>query len=218
MTFTLTLKQLHCEIEDRVLFTGVNVTCESGDIVHLVGPNGAGKTTLLRILTGLFDHYEGDVEWCDQVAKGYDFLSHLLYIGHATGVKSSLTPMENLLWYFGLNGKKTENASDVKTRDVERALEKVMLAGYEEVPCYQLSAGQQRRVALARLFISQAPLWILDEPFTAIDKSGVAQLEARLIEHAQQGGIVILTTHQSPQFDQLKIVDLADFATRGVRA
>lgn len=83
--------------------------------------------------------------------------------------------------------------------------------GYDNVPCYQLSAGQQRRVALARLYISQAPLWVLDEPFTAIDKQGVAELEQRVIQHASEGGIVILTTHQSPQFSNLTILDLGDF-------
>ena len=221
MSVALTLCAVHCEIDDRVLFTNVNYALTPGTITHLVGPNGAGKTTLLRIITGLYDHYDGDIMWGEEQAGAYDFLSSLLYIGHAPGVKSSLTPLENLQWYFSLHGKKapgmTADESFVAPAELMLALQKVQLAGYEEVPCYQLSAGQQRRVALARLYISNAPIWVLDEPFTAIDKQGVAQLEARLIEHAEQGGIVLLTTHQAPSFDQLQVLDLANFAPQHSR-
>lgn len=216
MSGTLTLSNVRCELEDRILFSDLNYTMEPGTITHLVGPNGAGKTTLLRIITGLFDHYEGDIEWNGQQAGDYDYLSSLLYIGHAPGVKSSLTPLENLKWYFGLHGVKCPGVNgDAITPDVQAlsdALAKVQLSGYDDVPCYQLSAGQQRRVALARLYVSRAPLWVLDEPFTAIDKQGVAQLEARLIEHAESGGIVLLTTHQAPSFSQLKVLDLGEYA------
>ncbi|VUD48119.1 Cytochrome c biogenesis ATP-binding export protein CcmA [Thalassocella blandensis] len=216
LAVSLKLSNVQCEIEDRVLFSDLNYTLEPGTITHLVGPNGAGKTTLLRIITGLFDHYDGDVLWDDQPAGDYDFLSSLLYIGHATGVKSSLTPLENLQWYFALHGKKQAGSQargcTPDKQALSEALTRVQLGGYDDVPCYQLSAGQQRRVALARLFVSCAPIWVLDEPFTAIDKQGVAQLEARLIEHAQNGGIVLLTTHQPPHFSQLKVLDLADYA------
>lgn len=216
---TLQLKGLRCELEDRILFSELDFTLAPGEIVHLIGPNGAGKTTLLRIVTGLFDHFEGDIEWGGQLARGYDFLSSLLFIGHHTGVKSSLTPLENLSWYFGMHGRKSPGESShqcVTKQELIDALAKVQLAGYEDIPCYQLSAGQQRRVALARLYVSSAPLWVLDEPFTAIDVQGVAQLEACLIAHAERGGCVLLTTHQAPSFDKLKVLDLAHYVPKRV--
>lgn len=215
MTKTLELNNVTCERDERVLFERLNFQCQAGDLVHLIGPNGAGKTTLLRILTGLSSSYEGEICWCGRAAKGYDFFSELLYIGHAPGVQKSLTPLENLRWYFGLHGRKSASAgAQVSDSELKAALKQVRLAGYDHVPCYQLSAGQQRRVALARLYVSEASLWILDEPFTAIDKQGVAQLEQTLINHTSRGGIVILTTHQSPATPMLKILDLAAFADR----
>ncbi len=121
-------------------------------------------------------------------ARG-DFLASLLYLGHAPGIKAALTPLENLAWYQALAGE----AGDERARLV--ALEGVGLAGFEDVPTGQLSAGQQRRVALARLDLTPRPLWVLDEPFTAIDRDGVAALEARLVAHARAGGCVLVTTH-----------------------
>ncbi len=112
------------------------------------------------------------------------------YIGHAAGLwAGAASPRENLLWWAALRGVDARAA-------IEPALSKVRLRGYEDAPCYQLSAGQQRRVALARLFLTDAPLWILDEPFTAIDRQGVAELEQWLVGHAGAGGAVLLTTHQ----------------------
>lgn len=211
----LSLKNITCEIDERVLFAGISVEYSAGDLVQIVGPNGAGKTTLLKVLTGLSSRYEGELRWCDKPIPSYEFYSSLLYIGHLPGVKSSLTPLENLSWYFGLNGKKSAaQAADQVTvsRDsLMAALARVGLAGYENVPSFHMSAGQQRRVALARLYISEAPLWILDEPFTAIDKAGVAALEIRLEEHRRRGGMVVLTTHQSMLHAEPKILDLAHY-------
>lgn len=128
----------------------------------------------------------------------------MLYLGHSTGIKKALTPYENLAFYATLNGGFSRSILDL--------LQAVNLAGYDDVPCYQLSAGQQRRVALARLYGSSARLWILDEPFTAVDKAGVAALEMRLTEHLAQGGSVILTTHQPLNLPQVRELDLSRFA------
>jgi len=112
----------------------------------------------------------------------------MLYVGHLAGVKATLTPEENLTWMMQLS-------PHLNKLTVYQALEKVGLYGFEDVPCHSLSAGQQRRVGLARLYLSSAPLWILDEPFTALDKKGVAEKETLIAKHLDRGGAVILTTH-----------------------
>jgi heme exporter protein A len=115
---------------------------------------------------------------------------NLLWIGHAAGIKDLLTPVENLSWLCALHRPAESPA-------IWQALQAVGLRGFEDVPCHTLSAGQQRRVALARLYLDSPSIWILDEPFTALDKQGVAQLEAHLAEHCERGGMVVLTTHHS---------------------
>ncbi|RYZ99515.1 MAG: ATP-binding cassette domain-containing protein, partial [Moraxellaceae bacterium] len=116
----------------------------------------------------------------------------------------SLTPLENLRWYGSAQG-------GVSDEELIQALAQVQLAGYEDTPCYRLSAGQLRRVALARLVFSRVKLWILDEPFTALDKSGVAQLEARLAAHVQAGGLAVVTSHQDINVPGLHTLDLQHF-------
>lgn len=146
---------------------------------------------MLRILAGLARPDGGEVCWHgrntlrDRAAYQQD----LLFIGHQPGIKAVLTPFENLQFYQAVRGAAEHQA-------IWRALEQVGLVGYEDLPVAQLSAGQQRRVALARLWLSAAPLWILDEPLTAIDKQGVAELISLFEQHAQRGGMVLLTTHQ----------------------
>lgn len=179
---------LSCVRDERTLFNGLGFRVETGDIVQIEGPNGAGKTSLLRLLAGLSRAEEGEVLWQAQPIRQQREIWHqnLLYLGHHPGVKSVLSPLENLHFWHG------SSHSDA----IFHALEQVDLLGYEEVPVAQLSAGQQRRVALARLWLSPATLWILDEPLTAIDKAGVEKLMARFAQHADNGGAVILTTHQ----------------------
>ena len=191
MTALLRTIDLSCERDDRILVDRLNLEVEEGSIYQVEGPNGSGKTTLLRVLCGLSSRYSGEILWRDQPLRKArtEFLSSLLYIGHSAGIKSALTPRENLAWHGAM--KRDIHGAGV----IEAALERVGLYGYEDAPCYALSAGQQRRVGLARLFLAPAPLWILDEPFTAIDRQGVAELEGWIGEHAAQGGSVILTTH-----------------------
>ena len=224
MTALITIKNLSCERDERVLFSGLDLEFSAGEVVQIAGPNGAGKTTLLKILTGLSSLHEGEILWRGKDHhNNYEFQSSLLYLGHMPGVKSSLTALENLEWFFGLNGIKCETeeseraVAQVPDREqLKAALEAVGLKGYGDVPCMQMSAGQQRRVGLARLYCSEAPLWILDEPFTAIDKKGVAHLEERIEEHARQGGLVILTTHQHLNIDGFREVDLGLYAKGAV--
>ncbi len=187
----LRVENLFCERDERVLFDELGFALSAGQILQVEGQNGSGKTTLLRILCGLSRHYEGDIIWRGEPVSQQRERYHreLIYLGHQPGVKAVLTAEENLRWYAALDGTIDESA-------ISYALMQVGLEGFEDVPCHMLSAGQNRRVGLARLYLSQALLWILDEPFTAIDKKGVAAQEALLVEHAERGGCVILTTHQ----------------------
>lgn len=181
---------LYCERDERVLFNGLTFDLAAGELLQIEGANGSGKTTLLRILSGLSSDFEGEIFWRgDSVAQVRDdFFSSLLYFGHQPGVKGMLTPVENLQWYSAIHPA-------LLAEMIVPALEVVGLKGYEDVPCHSLSAGQNRRVSLARLYMNTAKLWILDEPFTAIDKSGVAAKERLLADHVAAGGSVILTTH-----------------------
>ena len=164
---------------------------------------------MLRIVTGLGDRDSGEIFWNGENIESNRDAYHqdLLFLGHQTGVKRELTAYENLRFYLNIHSRKP-----VDKETIYSALMKVGLVGREDVPVAQLSAGQQRRVALARLWLSDHKLWILDEPLTAIDKQGVKVLESLFLSHAEDGGIVILTTHQdmfadNPKLRKIKLGD-----------
>ena len=205
----LEVRDLTAIRDDRELFESVSFSVSAGDLVQVEGRNGSGKTTMLRIITGLGDSEAGEIIWKGvETRKDRDaFHQDLLFIGHQTGVKKELTAFENLSFYQQLNG-----STGVTEDDIWMALAKVGLAGKEDIPAGKLSAGQQRRVALARLWLSRHPLWILDEPLTAIDKQGIKVIEALFVEHTQNGGMVLFTTHQDmfAEMDQLKTIRLGE--------
>jgi heme exporter protein A len=177
---------------DHRLFTDLSFSLQGGELLRLRGSNGSGKTSLLRILCGLMEPAEGEVLWKEEniLTQRDEFNAELLYLGHLNGIKAELTGFENLRVSYALRG-------EVPTDDqIYNALGQIGLGGREELPTQVLSQGQKRRVALARLLLSDAALWVLDEPFTALDVDAVAQL-AKLIEaHLQKGGMVVYTTHQ----------------------
>ena len=181
---------LACERDWRLLFEGLELDLGSGTLLQVAGPNGSGKTSLLRLLAGLMQPTAGEIMLNGKplARLGGELGSTLLWIGHAAGIKGLLSAEENLAWLCALHRPASREA-------IWQALAAVGLRGFEDVPCHTLSAGQQRRVALARLHLDAPPLWILDEPFTALDKQAVAELEAHLAAHCEQGGMVILTTH-----------------------
>ncbi|HEY6527677.1 MAG TPA: cytochrome c biogenesis heme-transporting ATPase CcmA [Cellvibrionaceae bacterium] len=200
----LRFDEFTCWRSDESLFNPVNFNLNAGEIVQVVGPNGAGKTTLLRCLCGLYDDYQGDIFWQNSPwrSRFYDFAQSLLYLGHNPGVKKSLTAAENLQWYTGI-----QKGIAAQLR-IEQALAEVGLEEYTNTLCQEMSAGQLRRVALARLYASDRPLWVLDEPFTAIDIAGVSRLEQQLQKHVAQGGTVLLTTHQALAIEKVKNLTL----------
>jgi heme exporter protein A len=188
----LEASRLSCIRDQRMLFDALDVQLADAEILQIEGVNGAGKTSLLRILCGLLPPRQGTVSWRGEPIEHCRPLFHgeLLYIGHHPGIKEELSAQENLLFYRSLGGF-------VMDGDIAAALDQVGLYGYEDVPVRSLSAGQRRRVALARLWLSTATLWILDEPLTAIDSDGIRNLEARLRQHRDNGGSVVLTSHQT---------------------
>lgn len=181
---------LRCERDERLLFAGLGFRIDPGSVLQLAGPNGSGKTTLLRAIAGLGSRVEGEMRWRGEALPqaGWDMRGDSLYLGHEAAVKPGLSAIENLRWHVALWGCQRELT-------LEEALVRVGLGRYLDTPARQLSAGQKRRIALARLLLSKASLWILDEPFTAIDVAGVVQIEELIDGHARAGGAVILCTH-----------------------
>ena len=187
----LFLREISCERADRRLFSKVSLEVFAGEIVQIEGPNGAGKTSLLRIICGLLRPVDGEVifrnvRFSDEPEA---FYRDCVYIGHQSGIKKELTVAENLSFYASAS-------LNSLAMSVAEAIEAVGLRGYNNVSCAELSAGQHRRVALARLLIATQKLWILDEPFVALDKRAVTWLEGVLIKHARNGGAVVFTSHQ----------------------
>lgn len=189
----LVLQALACRRGDALLFDGLDASLEAGELLWLGGANGAGKTSLLRMLCGLMQPEHGEVRWrgCDIRAQREEFARELLYLGHANAVKDEFDPVENLRLCAALQGQR------VTEREAVQALADIGLGARLHLPARHLSQGQRRRVALARLWVGQArTLWVLDEPFVALDRVAVAQLCGVIAAHLGRGGMVIYTTHQ----------------------
>ena len=195
---------LSCVRGEKQLFTDLSFQVSPGECLHVRGENGVGKTSLLRLLTGLSKPESGDVLWNQQSISSEPKTYHrdLLFLGHRDALKEELTALENLKMYAAIDGVALTDENALL------ALRRFGLRGREHLPVHCLSAGQKRRVLMARLTTRQARIWILDEPFNALDSRAVSELEALITEHLTLGGIVILTSHQSVNLSNLKVLDL----------
>jgi heme exporter protein A len=180
---------------DRCLFEGVDFALKTGELLIVEGPNGSGKTTMLRAIAGLIDTDEGTLRWNDTNVKRIrqSFHGDLVWMAHRPGFKGDLTLMENLRFEAGLRKMDMSAA--------ERHLTRLGVAAVTGIPFRALSAGQQRRVALARLIMAQARLWLMDEPFTNLDTAGQNLVLEALQEHLHEGGMCVMATHRQFELD-----------------
>lgn len=197
---------LACRRGERLVFGGLSFRVAAGEVLLLRGPNGSGKSSLLRCMAGLLTPVAGVQTWNDQpIALDVDaHRGRLRYLGHQDAVKPALTVLENLALWQQLHGLRDAAA-------IGRALAGLGLERLAELPARLLSAGQRRRVALARLLASPAPLWLLDEPITALDDDGVARLARMVADHRATGGLVVLSSHGDPGVAG-EVLALAEFA------
>lgn len=197
-TPALISRNLSCIRGTQTLFNGINLQLDAGQWLYLQGENGAGKTSLLRILAGLSLPAEGEVLWQNTPIgqQRNQYHQDLLYIGHHAGLKEDLTLTENLQALCRMDGLRVSDA------DIREALTRMGLAKRQHLPARVLSAGQKRRGLLARALLRPAKLWILDEPFNALDVNAIADVQNLLKVHLTQGGLLVLTSHQTPDLGQ----------------
>lgn len=187
----LEVRRLECVRGDRLLFRDLDFQLDEGELLHVQGANGCGKTSLLRILAGLSQPESGEIHWQGRPLRRQRlaFLRQMIYLGHHPGVKGELTPLENLRWIARLHNIR-------RGFDLAGILAQAGLERHLETPARALSAGQRQRIALARLLLQEAILWILDEPFTSLDRTGIDWVHRLLDRHLERGGLVVLTSHQ----------------------
>jgi heme exporter protein A len=183
---------LGCVRGDRRLFKGLNFELNTGELIELRGPNGTGKTSLLRILCGLAAPAEGEVRWQDQNIRALaeEYHSEIAYLAHQNGVKDELNALENLRISNALGG------DPLRREEAQEFLVKVGLANYWHLPARLLSAGQRRRIGLARLSASKAKLWLLDEVLASLDDAAIELTREVVTDHLDGGGMAIIATHQ----------------------
>ena len=188
----LEVQNVGCVRGDRRLFDKINFSLTPGTVLHLTGPNGSGKTSLLRIICGLMAPEEGEIRWQGANIRSLaeEYFTSVTYIGHSIAVKEELTSLENLRISSGLAG------IEVSRRKAYRVLGEMGLTGRENLAARLLSEGQRRRSALARLLTCRAPLWVLDEVLTSLDKAAVVLMKSLIEGHLSKGGLAIIATHQ----------------------
>lgn len=192
--FSLEVVDLSVTRNYRPIFESFSFSLQNGESLYLKGRNGAGKTTSLRVISGASQRYQGLIQLNGEDRKEllHYYAREILYIGHQLSLNLDLTAWENLLFLLSLRGEKV-------TRDQVESVFRLLSLPLEDRPVRYFSAGQKRRVILARLWLEKrAAIWILDEPFTALDVDSIALLEATMVNHCQQGGAIIFTSHQMP--------------------
>ena len=202
--YVLQARALSCMRGERSLFSGLDLQVHAGECLHVRGENGVGKTSLLRLLTGLSKPESGEILWKQQAihVESVQYHRDLLFLGHRDALKDDLTALENIQMYAAID--------DVFLSQ-EQALSSLWrfgLRGRENLPVSCLSAGQKRRVLMARMATRQAKLWILDEPFNALDVNAIHALQDLITEHLGRGGLAVLTSHQNIDIPNMKVLEL----------
>ncbi len=206
MNAGLALDRVACVRGGRTLFSGLNLLLGAGQLLRVAGANGAGKTSLLRLMCGLLTPTEGEVRWHGQplAAQRETWGRDLVYLGHAAALKDDLSALDNLQTACTLGGY------DATRAEAKQALADAGLRGFERTPVRHLSQGQRRRCGLARLALARhAPLWVLDEPFNALDATATTWLEGLVRTQLRRGGAVVLTSHQGVALDDVVHQELA---------
>ena len=201
---TLEAREITCVRGERELFSGLSLQVLPGQCLHIRGENGVGKTSLLRLLTGLTFPESGEVLWSgDSIKKeASDYHSQLLFLGHRDALKEDLSSLENLRMYAAIDG------ITLSEQDAFTSLWRFGLKGREDLPVNCLSAGQKKRVLMARMVTRRAQVWILDKPFNALDTHAVLELQGLIAEHLESGGLAVLTSHQPLAIPGLRVLDL----------
>ena len=197
----LSVNNLSCQRGYNLLFENLSFELNSGEVLRISGQNGSGKTSLLKIIAGLNTPELGSIEFDQNQSNNETYQIETLYLGHHAALSSELSCIENLEYLTNLN-------TEILSPNFHDALKEVGLENYEHESAGNLSAGQKRRVALSLLFISQSKVWLLDEPFTALDSDGIKIIENQIEKHCANGGLCILTTHQDCNIKSLKEISL----------
>ena len=192
----LKVSNISCERQENIIFKHLDFEAHSGQLIRILGKNGSGKSSLLKIITGLLMPITGDVQWNQQDIHQHrsNFVKQLTYIGHKAAVKTELTVSENLQTLLGFSG------ADQNLQSIKKALKQLELTRYSNVQAGYLSQGQQRRIALCRLWLEQTNLWILDEPYTALDKQAIELVNGVIANAISKGAIVIFTSHLETEY------------------
>jgi heme exporter protein A len=200
----LSLDRVHVWRGERHVLKGVSLELAPRELLHVAGPNGMGKTTLLRVACGLLRPEQGNVAWLGQALGRVraEFQCALAYAAHEPALKSDLTPVENLRYMVGLRRRITPS-------EIAAALERTGVSACADLPVRVLSAGQRRRVVMARVLATRASLWMLDEPFTNLDAAGTELVSALLAEHVGAGGMALVVAHQSIALAGTRRLELA---------
>ena len=203
-TTALEVRKITCVRGERELFSNIDFQVLPGQCLHIRGENGVGKTSLLRLLTGLASPESGEVLWSGHSIKKdvLEYHSKLLFLGHRDALKEDLSAIENLRMYAAIDG------ITLSEQEAFASLWRFGLKGREDLPVNCLSAGQKKRVLMARMLTRRAQIWILDEPFNALDTHAVEELQGLIAEHLQRNGLVVLTSHQPLAIPGLRVLDL----------
>jgi heme exporter protein A len=200
----LEARGITCVRGERELFSNLDLQVSPGECLHIRGENGIGKTSLLRLLSGLTSPESGEVLWNRVPIKkeAFEYHSKLLFLGHRDPLKEDLSALENLRMFAAIDGVV------ISEKEIFASLRRFGLKGREDLPVHYLSAGQKKRVLMARMLTRQAQVWILDEPFNALDAQAVHELQSVIAEHLANDGLVVLTSHQPLAISNLRVLDL----------